>query len=449
MTPKDRARLAASGKRLAESAKRRDLRRFIPATSGEQGLVSPGHLADYMDALVAADSSPQRLVISTPPRHGKSETTLHNIVRVLSNKPTARIAYATYAQAFSRRQSTHAMRIAKRTGIEFVEESQDFWRTKDDGFVLWTSIGGPFTGLGVDLLIIDDPVKDRVEAESAVYRNRAWDWFTSVAFTRLEPGASAFVIQTRWHPDDLAGRLIGEGWNRINLAAVDEDGTPLWANRYGVAALEEIRRTVGEYDWSALYMGQPRSRGDSVFGEPAYYDELPKSGYRVSIGADFAYTAKNYSDFSCAVVLYHANGVSYVADVVRQRVAAPRFKQSLIRLRNDHRGRITAFVGGTEVGVVDFLKQSDRDGVADALGITAIPAKGDKFSRAQPVAAAWNAGSVLLPKKADWLDPFVSELTSFTGVKDPHDDQVDALTGAFHPFTVQVPRRSIAALPPG
>ncbi len=413
-----------------------DLRSFIAKT---RDYTAPEHLGQYIDTLERSTREPVRAVFSAPPRHGKSETTLHFIVQTIRRNPRVRIAYCTYAAEFSEQQAGRALRIAETHGLKFKEQRANFWRTAEGGEIRWVGVGGQITGTGADIFVIDDPVKNRAEAESTVYREATWEWFTSTAFTRLEPKASIVVMATRWHPDDLSGRLIAHGWPRINLPAIDEAGKPLWPERYDATALAEIRE-LNEYDWWSLYQGEPRSKGGAVFRDVHWYDELPKVAYKISIGSDFAYSKKTHADYSVAVVLASAGGYTFVLDVVRQQVAAPQFAASLRQLRQQYGGaRITSFIGGTEKGVVDLMSTREFGGLA----IDGIPARDDKFIRAQAVAASWNAGKVLVPsekfcaaskRSAPWRDAFVSEIVNFTGVGDRHDDQVDALAGAFHPF---------------
>jgi len=430
-------------RQLADLERRTSLRSFIAATPG---YTSPEHLGPYLDLLERSRREPVRVVVAAPPRHGKSESTLHYVVQSLLIDPTDRIGYATYAAEFSEQQAKRAAIIAEIHGVQFAEQRASFWRTKQGGEVLWTSIGGPLTGKGVKRIFIDDPVKGRAEADSPAYREAAWAWFNAVAFTRLEPGGSVVVMATRWHPDDLSGRLIAQGWQVVNLPALAPDGKALWPARYSAEALHAIREQIGEYDWSSLYQGEPRAKGGRVFGEPSWCTtaSVPEHGVRISLGADFAYSSKTYADYSVSVALVarpehciKRGNITryYVADVRRQQVEAPAFRRAITEQRQKWPGKVTAYIAGTEKGVVDFLKQ-------DGIPLEPLPATLDKFARAQPVAAAWNAGDVMVPKDAPWAEAFVSEVAAFTGVGDRHDDQVDALAGAFAPFAGPPKRRT-------
>lgn len=415
-----------------------DLRAFMRRASPR--LDYPAHLAPFLDLLKRAaaaargDGDAVECVVSTPPRHGKTTTVLHALVQLMAANPGLKVCYVSYGAEFAHGKSREAKLIAQGAGLELADDRQanNEWELKNGSRFTATGADGPLTGKGFDLVVVDDPHKDRAEAESQVIRKRVWEWFNATLYTRQEPGGTSFVvIQTRWHPDDLAGKLIAQGWQCINLPAMSDNEQALWPEKWPVARLEKLKRQVGPYEWASLYQGQPRPRGDSVFGEPTYYDELPKYGFKVSIGADFAYTAKTYSDFSAAVVLYHSAGKSYVAEVIRERTTIDRFRNVLLTLQQKHGGKITAFVAHTEKGSVEMLNPRDREA---RILAEAVPAVTDKFVRAQPVAASWRNGNVMVPRTAPWLPAFLSEVTGFTGVGDDHDDQVDALAGAFHPF---------------
>lgn len=340
----------------------------------------------------------------------------------------------TYETTRAEEISRKIQDIAASVDLE-TEGSRKLWRVKGtEGGLLATGIGGPLTGYGIDgVLVIDDPVKNRAEAESTAYRERAIQWARDVAFTRVHPGGSIVLVMTRWHPQDLAGTQIDEGgWEVINLPAVSDSGVPLWGERRPLKWLERKRREVGEYTWASLYQGVPRPRGNAVFRDVYFYDALPTEGYRTSVGLDLAYSSKTSADFSVHLVLWEFGGVYYVVEVGRDQVPAPIFGErlGLVRKANPY-ASFRWYCSGTEKGVADLLN-SLQSATGNGLGIIAVPTSADKFIRAQPVAAAWNAGNVRLPRgNPPWMDAFVAEVTSFTGTNDAHDDQVDALAAAF------------------
>ena len=287
--------------------------------------------------------------------------------------------------------------------------------------------GGSGTGKPADIFIVDDPIKDRLQAESATYRARTWDWFKDVFFTRIEPQGSVIVNMARWHPDDLAGRCINEfGWEYVCLKAVNDDGSVLWPQRWPRERLDEIKEVLGDFSWASLYQGDPRTRGESVFGDAHTYS-APLVAYVSAFGLDLAYTAKKTNDYSVAIEMRRQGDKIYVANMTRRQVTAPEFKATCVEL---HRAQPNApwrwYAAGTERGAADFFTQGD-----DGIPLSAMTPNGDKFTRAMGYAAAWNAGRVLVPESAPWVAEFLSEHAGFTGVGDRHDDIIDAAVAAF------------------
>lgn len=369
--------------------------------------------------------------MSVPPQHGKTETVLHGLAWMMQDAVPRHHAYVTYEATRAERMSMNCMSIAERAALR-PDGNRGYWRTESGSSLVATGIGGPLTGEPISgVLVVDDPHKNREEANSALQREKVHDWFRSTASTRVHPGGSTIIVHTRWHEDDLIGRLAKEKsddgskpWEYINLPALNDDGVALWPEQRPVDWLTRKRVTIGEFEWAALYMGRPMPRGGSLFLSPTFYESAPSSGFRVGIGVDLAYSAETSADYSVAVVCAKVRDTVYVLDVVRKQVHAPDFERCLAELRGKYPGaRWRAYIAGGEKGVASFMGKLGTN-------IGARPAKGDKFTRAQPVAAGWNAGNVQIPR-AKWTDAFVSELESFTGIGDKHDDQVDALAAAF------------------
>jgi predicted phage terminase large subunit-like protein len=398
---------------------------FVPAATPR--FQRPQHLAPVAALLERTRVEPVRAVVSAPPRMGKTEILQHGVAWRLLDNPGLRVGYATYGQRFSEKRSAKIRAIHGRVGgpIDDDARSKSDWRTGvDDGGVWATSVGGAIVGEGFDLLLIDDPHKGRAEVESAIERDKVYAWFTDDAYTRLEPDASAIVFMARWHEDDLAGRLIRDGWDHVVLPAIDLDGGSLWPERWPVARLRAIEETLGPYSWESLYQGRPLPRGGALFRDVACYDALP-STFRIGKGIDLSYSGKTRSDQSAAVVLFESGGVFYVVDVRTARVKVPEFMQVLAAVDRTHPGPWHWYTSSTETGVAEIATASA------GVHIVSERAGVDKYMRAQGIAAAWNAGRVLLPRSAPWLDAFISEVCGFTGVGDRHDDQVDALASAF------------------
>jgi len=416
------------------------LAEYVPALSPQYD--APQHLAPYLDAIASTLEQEQRLVLSIPPRHAKTETTLHAFPWLWDRQPDRTHCYVTYESGLARSKSRRVQQLATDAGYQ-VSGTLSEWFTGSGGGFLATGAGGPLTGRGISgLLVIDDPIKNRQDAESPTIRNRIHDWARDVAFTRLEPGASCVIVQTRWHVDDLAGRQEKEGWPVINIPAVacdtitgrtDDrvlmaDGQALWPERWSLEALERKRFEVGEHTWASLFQGRPRPRGSKLFEGAHYYRELPKRGYRVVHGVDLAYSNSQQADWSVCVTMYiigrGLTAVCYVVDVRFAQCKAPQFVSVLEGQQTAHPGPMWWHLSGTEQGSADFI--TDR-----VPQLRSIKTTLDKYLRALPASEAWNNGRILVPESAPWLQRFLGIVQAFTGLGDPQDDEVDALGSAY------------------
>ncbi len=409
---------------------------FVPRTV--RGYTAPRHLAPLVAEFERSWTERVRCAAHAPPRHSKTETVLLFLALTLQRFPHKSLGYITYEANLARSKSRKVRAWAQQAGVQLLDGARrmDEWVTKAGGGLIAGGIGGPLTGRGLDLLVIDDPYKNRAQAESAAYQRMVIDWWGDVANTRIEPGGSIFVFHTRWTTNDLIGHILGgedaAEWRWLRMAALqDEPGqgrplnTALWPERWPEDELLAKQRAVGPYTWASLYQGRPQPRGGAVFGEPRFYDTLP-AGYRVGIGVDLAYTKATKSDHSAAVVLAEKDNVFYVLDVVRtQGLSAPQFAERLKHLKATYPGAPFRWIAsGTEVGSADFIK-------AAGIPLTVENASTDKFVRAIDVAAAWNSGRLLLPSDPrKWVPVLLDEVSVFTGQNDPEDDQVDALAAA-------------------
>ena len=398
-------------------------------------LRKPEHLVAVVPFMEAIDEGPQAFALSAPPRHGKSVLVNHLCARAMLRHPGIRIAYGCYSLDLAGFNSLEVKDILTSNNIDLDknQNSKEEWRLANGSSFKCVAPGSGFTGRGADLIIIDDPYKGRTEAESGRIRDATWSWFTAVAITRRSPHASVIVTHTRWTVDDMIGKVTNEHkWPYVNLHAIHpESGEALWPDEWPLEKLKQIQSIIGPYEWSSLYMGEPRPRGGAVFGDPTPCptEDWPKRFKRIVIGIDCAYTKKTHSDYSVAVVLgVDENDVHYVLEVVRKQCEAPAFEKELRQLRLKYNNPpIYWYTGGIEKGVADFF-------INRGVPVKAVTAKDDKFARAQAVAAAWNAGKVRMPDvDTAWSRTFLSEVLLFTGLDDPHDDQVDALAAAFIP----------------
>lgn len=409
----------------------------------------PRHVARIVDLFGRALTGREtvKAVISMPPGHAKTITACNGLVWWLTRSPADTHAYGTYSDSQAHEKSVPMRNLARAAGITLSEDTnaKGLWRTSYGGGLIAGGRGSGFTGKRVTgVCVIDDPFKDRNEANSQLVRDEVWSWYTDVMRTRLE-GASELVIATRWHQDDLIGRLIAsdDGWEVINLPALAEENDPigrepgeaLWPELFPVEKLESIRRTVGEFTWAALFQGRPVPRGSKLFGIEHYYDpNQPRpDGFRLTLAADPAASIKTSADYSAAIVTadwgFGDKRVAHVLRVYREQVSVPQFARDLRALQQEFGG---IEINVESVGAFKAIPQLLLE-INPELRIKEIQPLGDKFTRAQGVAAAWNQARVLVPLgNPPWLAPFLAEVTDFTGVGDRHDDQVDALSSAWN-----------------
>lgn len=406
---------------------------YVHRTSPE--LDPPNHLAPVAEALERSLREPVFLCFSVPPQHGKSTLVFHFIAKVLSRLKRD-IIYLTYNDDFASTQARIARRIAERGGVRFASGSTSIgeWQTAMGGTFFAGGISGGVTGRPGGIVIVDDPIKNWPEAQSATIRDRIdFDFRTSI-LTRLHPDSSVVVVHTRWHVDDTIGRLDQEGWQYINLPAINDDGEALWPERRPVAFLEKQREKQTDLLFSALYQGRPVPIGGEVFKAPALCTvaQLPVMGSQWGIGTDLAYSVKTKADYSVRVDAQRNGEIIYVSHVERRQVAAPEFAFTLKAAAAMYPGApIYWHAAGVEKGAADFL-------ITQGVPLTVVPATTDKFIRAQETAALWNSGKIVVPSDAPWSQTFIRELMQFTGRGDAHDDQVDALVSAVAALTCNV-----------
>jgi predicted phage terminase large subunit-like protein len=449
LTPAERATIHRETEREQRAAE--TLLEFIPRVS--PGHVSPVHLRILAECLDRARNGERlNVCVSVPPGHGKTELLLHAAVQRLSIYPQHTIGYVTYGSDLSVPKSRLARDYALAAGVRLRSDSTAVqeWMTAEGGAFKASSIGGSLTGRHLDELFFDDPFKNRDSAESPRERERVYNFFTSTATTRCKANASRFVVHTRWHEDDLIGRLAATGkWTVINLPAVADDGSILLPETklasgsvfgYSRELLAE-RRAENEYDWWSLYQGNPRPKGGSVFKrEPLRFTGDGREGRRIVLSLDGAGTESTRADYTvCLALAVSGRGKEMtcnVVDMLRVQLE-PQDSARLLRTFIDRNGGGLVHIEATRDGkaIAKALKQIDN-----TFRFEEVVPIGDKFTRAQPVASAWNGVDiedeklpqrVALPVDAvahPWVKDFLGEVRLFTGAGDKHDDCVDAMS---------------------
>lgn len=384
----------------------------------------------------------RRLMIFMPPRHGKSETvTVRYSAWRLENDPKLNIIVGSYNQKLANRFSRRIRRITEEhIALSKDRKAVDEWETREGGGVRAVGVGAGVTGFGADLVMIDDPVKGRSHAESKVIRDNTWEWYTDDIYTRLEPKGAVVLIQTRWHQDDLAGRLKkaeangGDHWDVVSLPAIAEADDPLerkigealWPRRFDVKALERIKQQQGSYSFNALYQQRPVAREGNVFKREWFEQVVSRApqGLSWARGYDLAVSTRSSADYTASFrCAFDAEGNLYIADGFRRRIEYPEQRRYVIeRVASED-----STIHGIEKALHGQALVQDlrKDATLRGRSIQAIAVDSDKFTRALSWAALAEEGKVRLVE-GTWIDSFVDEICSFPDGE--HDDQVDAVS---------------------
>lgn len=400
-------------------------------------------------------------MVFMPPRHGKSELASRRFPAwYLGANPTKQIIASSYnselAGDFGRdvRNIVGSKEYQALFGVRLAEDSQaaNRWHTDKGGSYVAAGVGTAITGRGAHILLIDDPIKDREEADSSHTRNRVWDWYTSTAYTRLMPGGAVVLIQTRWHEDDLAGRLLtaqnrtgGDKWDVLELKAINDEGEALWPEWYPVEELDRIRHVVGPRDWSALYQQSPVPDGRSEFRRDWlcwYHDALTGAGMNVYLIADPAGEKKKTSDRTAMwVVGLNADGNYYLLDFLYDRMNLTERAREIMRLHRKWKP--------LRVGYEKYGKDSDIEAIKmiqerenyrfDIVQLGGSLKKEDRIRRLVPL---FEQKKVYMPptkhvtltdgRTVDLIEQFLTEEYDRFPVA-AHDDGLDCLARILDP----------------
>jgi predicted phage terminase large subunit-like protein len=408
-------------------------------------LEKPVHLDPYVQVLDAAITGGDvKCVFAAPPQHGKTLSAAHALIFAAMYDAQHRPkdprwhAYSTFSFDRARQIRNDVMRLAFEAGLD-PHGTQDLLELAGGTKIKFGGTSaGSLTGFKVNgLHVIDDPIKDRKEANSPVIRDDRWNWFVEVAGTRMHPGSSVLLMMTRWHMDDLSGRVVkNEKWPYLRIPAICDDaddacgreiGAALWPSQRPLEWLKEKSEYRSPMTWAAMYQGLPRPMGDALFdvSHVHYYDALPTTaGYRIGYGADLAYTEKTRADWSVLLQGRMYGQDLYLTKILKKQCQADKFT-ALMRAWVDvpsERGDILWFGSTTEKGIAQLIRSQG--------GIPSFhfkQATEDKYVRATPTAEhLWNQDRVFLPRNAPWVPEFEDEVCGFSGMGDAVDDQVDA-----------------------
>lgn len=426
------------------------------------------HCVKIAQVLVrVANGELARVMIFAPPRHGKSEI-LSRLFSAyyLSLFPDRWVGINSYAAdlAFTLSRSARENYLTNGGQVKDDAAAVKHWETTEGGGLWAAGVGGPITGKGFHLGIIDDPIKNAEEAASETVNQGHQAWYSSTFYTREEPQAAIVVMMTRWNELDLCGWLLSqevegeepERWHVVSFEAVKENepiqvpatctlepderqpGEPLCPERYSLEKLKKIAKRIGVYFWNALYRQRPTPKEGLMFklSQLPLVKAAPVEARRVRYW-DLGGSDSTKADYSVGCLMSKTDeGLFYIEDIERGQWS-PKERNEKIKATADADrekfGSITIWVEkvpGLAVEVIDNIVR-----LLAGHSIHTEMAKNDKTTRADPLASQCEAGNVKVVE-GDWSTAFRNELTSFP--HGSHDDQVDAASGAFNKLFEEV-----------
>jgi predicted phage terminase large subunit-like protein len=403
----------------------------------------------------------KRLMVFWPPGHAKSTYASHYGPSYFVGKyPRKSIIHCSHtlelAERFGRKIRNTLMlpEVEELFGRTVANDNRAAgrWETTKGGEYYAAGVGGSITGRRADLGLIDDPVKSRKEADSPTYRESTWQWYLQDFRTRLKPGAAIVIIQTRWHEDDLSGRILpkdydyrsgwvtardGERWFVLNFPAIcerEDDGTgrkigdALWPDWYTLAMLEQERVTQGSRGFDALYQQRPRPGEGGIFKEAwcksNRWGEWPVDANVIVHSWDTAQKENELlNDPSALTVWGRGRNLPgyYLREAYAEHLDYPTLKRKVINFAE--RDRPSAILIEDKSSGTSLIQDLRAE---TSLPVIPIEPEGDKIFRANEVSAMAEAGLVRLPLKAPWLIDFEGEFFGFP--LSTFKDQVDSVT---------------------
>ena len=419
-----------------------------------------------------AHTQNRRVMVFMPPRFGKSELVSRRFPAwLLGRKPDTRIMGCSYSAGLATMFSRDVQRIIESKEyfdifpdsiIPNSEQSKDhpanskykrtntyFEMIDHKGYLLSVGVGGSITGLGCDLLVIDDPVKNEEEALSETYQEKIFGWYNSTAYTRLEKGANVIICQTRWHKQDLSGKLIdemqfgGDKWEIITLPAIAtekresydirKEGDPLWPNKFDKDRMDAIKKQVGGRVWSALYQQNPVIEGGNIIKEDwlQYYTTLPfdihnwRESYIVqSWDLTFKDTGRSWV---VGVTIAKKGANYYLLDMFRRKADFVQTKAAIKSMAEKYPNCKAILIEEKANGAA-ILAELKKE-VSHMIPIQATVSKDERLHAVSPV---FEAGNFHLPLNHPMNKDIIEELTSFPN--GGSDDIVDAISQAILRF---------------
>lgn len=431
---------------------------------------------------VAAGKSP-RLMILMPPRHGKSQIASklfpawllghYNYFEVIACSYNVSLALEFSREVRAVVRSERYTKLFPNTQINTEAQAAEGWKLLSPtgvgaGGYVAAGIGGPITGKGAHVLIIDDPIKNLEEAESAEMREKIWGWYTSTAYTRLAPGGGVLVIQTCWHDDDLSGRLQtlmkedpeADQYVVVKYPAIaieDEqfrvEGDALHPDRYDADALRRIKNTLSPRQWASLYQQDPVPDEGAYFTKDMFHmrkQAVDMTHCHLYQAWDFAISEKKVNDWNVGVTIaLDPQDVAHVVEVRRFRTKdSAKIVDEMLDMyvtysdRGKDRGgvQVVAAEDGQIWRTMQSILQKRMAEMRVYPTYEVQKPLTDKQVRARPLQGRMQQGRVTFPLSAGWMEPVRKELLRFpAGV---NDDIVDALSWAVTMIISKQPPRA-------
>lgn len=404
-----------------------------------------------LDAVTVGET--ERLLIEVAIRHGKTETLTGYMAYRIELDPSTTILFGSYKERQAHKISRAVRRLVKKRGVRLSKDTDGEWETEDGGGFLAVGAGSGVASVNADLIVIDDPIGSRAEAESAAHRDRVWDWITTDILARATPGTRVIFSMPRWHQDDPSGRMQdqhGDRWRLVSLPgeAVKDDmlgrepGELLWPSHRPREWVEGLRVELGSYGFASAFQCRPTPREGGRFKWAWWQllDDTPTVP-RVIRYWDLAGTSKregNDPDFSAGTAAGRmADGRTALLHQAAFRKSVAERDAELERIARADRKRWGHavewwFERESGVGGKERTEAIVKKIQACGLKVSTEPATGSKELRAEPLESAAEAGNVCLAPDdpdAPWWDAFRLEAGEFPG--GAHDDRVDSAAGAF------------------
>ena len=408
----------------------------------------PDHLQQICDVLDAARDGEVFATIAEPVRMGKTETIAHGLAQRIVYDPAVLNFYSTFGSGLSMHTSRRIRRLVRAAGMPLSPEAQavNDWRTALDGGLKATSVGGDVTGRGCKggLIVADDLIKGRAQAESKTIRDTAWDYLRDDLMSRLEPGASMIIPQARWHQDDIIGRLkedsLGIDWIHIEIPAVigrdgraaderiDPDVRSIWPKVWDLARLARIRMR-GEYGWWSLFQQRPAPRGGGLFKRADFQivDDAPAGGRWVRRW-DLAASTDANAAFTAGPLVGLVKGALFVADMRRGQWGPAERDATILRTAREDGRKVEVWLP-QDPGQAGLSQRPHYGRLLQGWTVHFEREREAKQVRWDPYVSQVEAKNVHLVR-GPWNRKFLEEHEMAPAGK--VKDQIDAMAGAYY-----------------